>query len=219
MGVTVITGANRGIGLALTQQLSEQGHNVLAVCRTASDELKALDVPVIDGIDVTDDDLSSLSGYLGNRTVDLLINNAGLLRRTSLHTLNLADVRRQFEVNALGPLKVTHALLDYFTPGSKVVHITSRMGSIADNTSGSHYGYRMSKAAINMACKSMAIDLAPRGVAVCVLHPGFVQTGMTGGHGDVDAAFSARGLIARIAELNLENSGSFWHAQGQALPW
>jgi NAD(P)-dependent dehydrogenase (short-subunit alcohol dehydrogenase family) len=103
--------------------------------------------------------------------------------------------------------------------GSKVAHITSRMGSIGDNTSGGMYGYRMSKAALNAAAKSMALDLAPQGVMVAVLHPGFVRTGMTGGNGLVDAPESAAGLIARIDGLTAENSGTFWHMNGDVLPW
>jgi NAD(P)-dependent dehydrogenase (short-subunit alcohol dehydrogenase family) len=96
--------------------------------------------------------------------------------------------------------------------------ITSRMGSIDDNTSGGYYGYRMSKAAVNIAGKSLSIDLAGRGIAVAILHPGMVATDMTGGNG-VPVAHAARGLIRRMEELNLENSGSFWHAEGERLPW
>ena len=219
MNLTVITGANRGIGFELTRQLSDRGQSVLAVCRQSSPELDALGVELLTGFDVTSDDLSGLRQAVGERSVGLLVNNAGVLRRTALTTLDLDNVRLQFEVNTLGPLKVTHALLDNLSSGSKVVHITSRMGSVADNSSGSHYGYRMSKAALNMAAKSMSLDLESRGIAVCVLHPGFVRTGMTGGNGEVDAAFAAKGLIQRMDELNMENTGGFWHAQGQKLPW
>lgn len=219
----VVTGANRGIGLALCQQLAASGAQVVAACRQASDELRALapaGVRVLEGVDVTDDAVGEvLRAGLGDAPIDLLINNAGLLTRESLSDLDLKRVRRQFEVNTLGPLKVTAALADRLRAGGKVAIITSRMGSIDDNTSGGMYGYRMSKAAVNMAGRSLAHDLKGRGVAVAILHPGFVQTGMTGGRGDVSADVSARGLLARIEALTPETSGRFWHAQGEPLPW
>jgi NAD(P)-dependent dehydrogenase (short-subunit alcohol dehydrogenase family) len=123
------------------------------------------------------------------------------------------------EVNAYGPLRVTHELAPLLRRGSKVALITSRMGSIADNTSGGMYGYRMSKAALNAAGKSLAHDLAPLGIAVAILHPGYVKTDMTGGHGSVPPDDAARDLLRRIDELNLENTGTFWHANGSVLPW
>jgi NAD(P)-dependent dehydrogenase (short-subunit alcohol dehydrogenase family) len=137
----------------------------------------------------------------------------------SLDDAAVARIRHQFEVNALAPLRLTALLAPQFTRGAKLALITSRMGSIADNTSGSYYGYRMSKAALNAAGRSLAHDLAPRGVAVVLLHPGYVQTPMTGGRGDVDAATAASGLLARIDELTPATSGSFVHANGSPLPW
>ena len=105
------------------------------------------------------------------------------------------------------------------TPGAKVALITSRMGSIADNSSGGSYGYRMSKAALNAAGRSLAIDLAARGIAVGLLHPGYVRTDMTGGSGNVEASEAAAMLVARIDELDAAKSGSFRHANGEELPW
>jgi NAD(P)-dependent dehydrogenase (short-subunit alcohol dehydrogenase family) len=131
----------------------------------------------------------------------------------------VARIRHQFEVNALAPLRLTALLAPQFAQGAKLVLITSRMGSVADNTSGGYYGYRMSKAALNAAGRSLAHDLAPRGVAVALLHPGFVQTPMTGGRGDVDAATAASNLLARIDELTPATSGDFRHANGSPLPW
>ncbi len=128
-------------------------------------------------------------------------------------------MRRQFEVNSLGPLRVTAALRGNLGQGSKVAIVTSRMGSIEDNTSGGRYGYRMSKAAVNMAGRSLANDLKDRGVAVAILHPGFVRTEMTGHQGLIDPPESAAGLIARIDELTLETTGGFWHANGEIIPW
>jgi len=149
----------------------------------------------------------------------VLINNAGVLSDESLDDLDLDRIRRQFEVNSLGPLRVTAALRRNLRSGAKVAIITSRMGSIDDNTSGGRYGYRMSKAAVNMAGRSLAHDLRPDGIAVAILHPGFVRTGMTGHTGLIDPPESAAGIIARIDELTAETSGSFWHANGELLPW
>ncbi len=219
MGRIAITGANRGIGLELARQLSARGDEVIALVRRPSDALQDLGVEIIEGLDMSSDDLSAASDALGDRTLDVLLNNAGVLQRTSLEDLDLEAVRWQFEVNALGPLKITSALASHLIEGSKVAHVTSRMGSVADNSSGSHYGYRMSKAALNMASKSMSVDLAGRGIAVCVLHPGYVRTDMTGHNGLIDTHESAAGLIARIDELNLETSGGFWHQNGERLPW
>jgi NAD(P)-dependent dehydrogenase (short-subunit alcohol dehydrogenase family) len=219
MGLVVITGANRGIGFELAKQLSEAGEVVVAVVREPSEALSDLPVEMVTGIDVCDDDLSALSDAIGDRPIKVLINNAGLLTRTSLDKLDIESIRQQFEVNTLGPLKVTHSLLCNLSAGSKVVHITSRMGSVADNSSGSHYGYRMSKAAMNMAAKSMALDLADREIAVCALHPGYVRTRMTGHSGYIDPNEAAAGIIQRINELDLANSGSFWHQNGEELPW
>jgi NAD(P)-dependent dehydrogenase (short-subunit alcohol dehydrogenase family) len=113
---------------------------------------------------------------------------------------------------------VTEALLDNLGKGSKVAIVTSRVGSIEDNSSGGYYGYRASKTAVNQIGTNLKHDLRPRGIAVALLHPGLVATEMTGGQG-VAPADSAKGLINRIDALNLENSGSFWHAEGYKLPW
>jgi NAD(P)-dependent dehydrogenase (short-subunit alcohol dehydrogenase family) len=222
MTFSVVTGANRGIGLALVAALKERGGMVLAACRQSSPELEKLGVEVVPGVDVaTDAGLAALVAAVGTRSVDLLVNNAGILVwGDRLGELDVAGIRKQFEVNALGPLRLTDALRERLAPGAKVALITSRMGSIDDNSSGGAYGYRMSKAALNMAGKSLAIDLRGRGVALAILHPGMVKTDMTGGHGgQVDAPDAARDLLARIDALTLETTGGFWHANGQRLPW
>ncbi|BFM12348.1 SDR family oxidoreductase [Simiduia litorea] len=216
----VITGANRGIGLALTQAYLAQGHEVSALCRKASEALTASGASVVEGVDVSDaDTLTTLTDALKGQTIDILINNAGLLAGDSLGQLRWQDIEAQFAVNALGPLRVTHALLSQLTSGSKIALITSRMGSVADNSSGGYYGYRMSKAALNIAGKSLAVDLAPKGIAVAILHPGFVQTDMVGHAGDISAVDAAQRLVARIAETNLVDSGQFRHGNGDPLPW
>ncbi|MFT7624791.1 MAG: NAD(P)-dependent dehydrogenase (short-subunit alcohol dehydrogenase family) [Myxococcota bacterium] len=192
----------------------------MACCRRSSDALDGLGVRVIPDVDVSDDaSVAALAERLDGQSLDLLINNAGILEMTSLEGLDLDSCRRQFEVNSLGPLRVTHALLPNLQPDSKVAIITSRMGSIADNTSGGAYGYRMSKAAVNAAGKSLALDLAPRQIAVTVLHPGWVRTEMTRNSGLMDAHESAAGLLARIDELTLETTGRFRHMNGDPLPW
>jgi NAD(P)-dependent dehydrogenase (short-subunit alcohol dehydrogenase family) len=220
MAQVCITGANRGIGLELARQFIDRGDRVVAVCRTASAELRQLNVELWEGVDVTDDaSMAELVAGLEGRWLDILINNAGILTRESLEDLDFDRMRRQFEVNSLGPLRVTAALKPFLDRGSKVAIITSRMGSIEDNTSGSRYGYRMSKAAVNMAGRSLAHDLKSDGIAVAILHPGFVRTDMTGGDGLIDPPESAAGLIQRLDELTLENTGSFWHANGERLPW
>lgn len=219
MANVLITGANRGIGLELTKLFVARGDTVVAVVRKSSPELDALGVRVEADVDMTDDSLGGLAERIGDWPIDVLVNNAGLLKIGTLKNLDLASIRAQFEVNTLGPIKVTSALLGNLQAGAKVAHITSRMGSIADNTSGGAYGYRMSKAALNMAAMSMSHDLKQQKIAVALLHPGFVRTGMTSGNGNVDPDQSAKNLLARIDGLSLENSGSFWHAEGQILPW
>lgn len=223
MTVAAITGANRGIGLELARQLATSGTRVYAIVRRASDELKALaaeqDVTIVDDVDVTKDaDLEQLDERVRD-SLDLLICNAGILSRQTLDDLDWIAIQEQFAVNALGPLRTVDALRHKLIDGSKVGIVTSRMGSVEDNTSGSHYGYRMSKAAANMAGRSLAHDLQPGGVAVALLHPGFVRTDMTGGNGHVDPDESARGLLARLDELTLETTGRFWHMNGDELPW
>ena len=220
MATWVTTGANRGIGLALCRELARRGERVIAACRTASPELDAPEVRVEPGVDVaSDDSVSAFARRISGERVDVLVHNAGILTVESLDDLDLDRVRRQFEVNALGPLRVTRALLPAIPAGGKIAIITSLMGSMGDNGSGGSYGYRMSKAAVNAAGVSLARDLAPRGLAVAILHPGYVQTDMTGMRGNIRAADSARGLIARIDELTVETTGRFRRATGEELPW
>ena len=127
-------------------------------------------------------------------------------------------MRRQFEVNTLGPLRVIRALADNLREGSKVGIVSSRVGSIEDNGGGNNYGYRVSKTAVNMVGKNLSHDLGRRGIAVVLLHPGLVATRMTGGRG-IEPAVAAAGLIDRMDELSMETTGTFWHAEGYALPW
>ena len=220
MTTTVVTGSNRGIGLELCRQASARGDSVYALCREVSKELESLPVRIIADVDVSaDQSIQQLPSRLKGVDIDILINNAGILSRQSLDNLDLDAIRHQFEVNSLGPLKITQSLLGNLKSGAKVAIVTSRMGSIADNTSGSHYGYRMSKAAVNMAGVSLARDLESRGIAVVLLHPGYVSTDMTGHSGSVQPDESVRGLLTRIDELTMATSGSFKHMNGETLPW
>jgi NAD(P)-dependent dehydrogenase (short-subunit alcohol dehydrogenase family) len=216
----LVTGANRGIGLALCQQLAERGDQVIGACRTSSGQLDQLGVRVEEGVDVSSEDsIGSLVRRLEGQPIDVLINNAGILTRESLQSMDFSAMRLQFEVNALGPLRVSHALLPNLGPGAKVAIVTSRMGSLGDNASGGRYGYRMSKAAVNMAGVSLARDLEERGIAVALVHPGYVRTQMTRNNGIIDPPEAASGIIARIDELNMASTGSFWHSNGELLPW
>lgn len=219
----LVTGSNRGIGLEICTQLAARGDHVIATCRKASDALKTLGAEIIENVEVSDPaSLKELVKKLDGRKLDWLINNAGIAAALGISDIDVDSIesfKRFYEVNSLGPLLTTQSLLNNLSQGSKVGIITSRMGSIADNDSGGSYAYRMSKSAVNAAGKSLSIDLKPRGIAVAILHPGYVRTDMTGHNGLIDTDESARGLIARMDELNLDNSGSFWHTNGELLPW
>jgi len=219
----LITGTNRGIGLELCRQLSAKGMHVIATCRHASKELKDLNVEIIEEVEVSEPtSLAKLADTLKGRNIDWVINNAGIAGGIGLGDIDDAAVDsfiRMYRVNSLGPLLVTQALLPNLHEGSKVGIITSRMGSIDDNDSGGSYAYRMSKAAVNAAGKSLSVDLKPRGIAVAILHPGWVRTDMTGHGGLIDPDESASGLIKRMEELTLDISGGFWHTNGERLPW
>ena len=163
--------------------------------------------------------MPALQAAVGDRHIDVIINNAGILRRdNALGEIDYESMLEQYRVNTLGPLRVTEALRDNLTEGSKVAIVTSRVGSIEDNSSGGNYGYRASKAAVNMVGTNLMHELKPRGIAVVLLHPGLVATDTTGGTG-IEPSDSARGLIQRIDELSTATSGGFWHAEGYELPW
>lgn len=219
MATILITGANKGIGLQLCKQLSARGDDVIAVCRSPSAELNELGIRIIDNIDVGDAaSIERLKGEIADQPLDVLINNAGIMKSDVFGSLDYDAILEQFRVNALGPLRVTEALADNLKAGSKVAIVTSRMGSIGDNSSGGRYGYRISKTAVNQIGTNLKHELFARGIAVALLHPGMVATELTGGNG-IPPEKSAKGLIERIDALNLQSSGCFCHAEGYELPW
>lgn len=216
----VITGANRGIGLAMAKQFIQQEHNVYALCRHSSNELDQLSANIITNVDVaTDKGIDQMVTSLKDVSIDILVCNAGILRDEQLNTINVSTIREQFEVNALAPLRVVDSLLKQLSSGSKIAMITSRMGSIADNGSGGRYGYRMSKAALNAAAMSLSKDLASQNIAVGIYHPGYVQTDMVNYGGDISSTVAAERIVKLINQLSMDESGVFKHSNGQILPW
>ncbi|AVP97113.1 short-chain dehydrogenase [Ahniella affigens] len=218
----LITGAGRGIGLELTRAYRADHANVVAATRSPSDALSATGADVHVGLDLSRDaDRICLVEQVADRSFDLVILNAGVLNEDALGGLSLQVelIREQFEVNALAPILLIESLLPRLRAGCKIALMSTRMASIADNSSGDYYGYRMSKAALNIAGKSLAISLKPRDIAVFMLHPGYVQTGMTGGRGDITAAESASRLKGLLQRLDLSQTGTFWHSNGTMLPW
>ena len=221
MSTYLILGANRGIGLEFARQLKDRGEDVIATCRSTSPELNSLSVRVETNIDITSgESVIKLRENLNNTRIDALIQNAGVAESNSLSNLDPESIVHQFEVNALSPLCCVQTLLSQLSPSAKIALISSRMGSIEDNSSGGSYGYRMSKVALCMAGKSLSVDLKPRGISVAILHPGLVSTRMTRFTSNgIQPKESVKGMIQRIDELTLENTGSFWHSNGEILPW
>lgn len=216
----VIIGGNRGIGLELTKQYKEKGYDVTVLCRKSSDELTNLGVNIVEGIDITDDSLvNTISDKISLNKIDILIHNAGILKGDSFPEIDLNTMRESFEVNSLGPLRTILGLKDKLKEGSKVGIVSSRVGSIDDNSSSNNYAYRTSKTAVNMIGKCLSLDLKDKGIALALLHPGYVRTEMTNHNGLINPDESAAGLIKRMEELSLETTGIFVHTSGEKLTW
>ncbi|RKH46780.1 SDR family oxidoreductase [Corallococcus llansteffanensis] len=226
----VITGASRGIGFEFVQQLLRRGETVDAGVRAP--ELARRLEPLlhesgnrlrIHALDVTRaDSVQAFAANVCREPVDVLINNAGVQGQwVGLHELDYEDLERTFAVNALGPLRITSALLPALRHGlgRKVAHVTSRMGSLSSNTEGGAYAYRMSKAALNMGVRSMANDLRRDGLACVLLHPGWVQTDMGGVDAPLPPCTSVSGMLRVIDGLSLEHSGRFFDYEGTEVPW
>ena len=221
MAKFLITGSNRGIGLELSRQLHERGDYVIATCRNSSLELTDLGVNVIENVDISSGhSITKLKSKLKDIKLDCLIHNAGIAEYNSFDDLDPESIKKQFDINALSPLCMTRSLINLLNKKSKIAFITSRMASIDDNTSGSSYGYRMSKVALSMAAKSLSIDLIKKEIFVAILHPGLVSTRMTSfTNNGISTKESVEGLLDRIDSLDATNSGRFFHANGEILPW
>lgn len=216
----VIVGANRGIGLELVKQYQAAGHHVIAMCRNASRSLNESGCKVVENIDVTDDELiHSIADITPVESIDILIHNSGILVPDNINGIDFDSMRRHFDVNSLGALRTVLGLQDKLKNGSKVGIVSSRVGSIDDNNGSNNYAYRVSKTAVNMIGKCLSIDLRDAGVAVALLHPGYVRTEMTWNNGLIDADEAARGMIKRMEELSLDTSGIFVHSSGEVLTW
>lgn len=214
----LITGANRGIGLAFAKAYSARGETVLGTARDPAKATELAEVAEVFPCDVSDDaSVAALGEFLENRPIDLLLNNAGILRGDSLDAFDTETLLAQYNTNAVGILRVTATVRDNLSDSARVVNITSRMGSITDNTSGRMYGYRASKAAVNMITKGLALDLAP--IPVMAIHPGYVQTEMTGGRGDISPDEAVARMVSVIDQLDASRTGTFWHRDGYELPW
>jgi NAD(P)-dependent dehydrogenase (short-subunit alcohol dehydrogenase family) len=225
----VVTGANRGIGLELARQLIARGYEVDGGARDPDQagELRSTGARV-HALDVSDgDSVAAFAAALGDAAVDLVINNAGVnggpaqsLPRLA-ESLALDNVLQTFNTNAAGALRVCVALLPHVRRGrgKKLVHITSGMGSIGDNGSGGSYAYRMSKVALNMMSKSLAVDLRGEGIVSVVINPGWVQTDMGGARATISVEESVKHILARIDETTLEQSGEFLNWKGNRYPW
>ena len=227
----LVTGANRGLGLEFVRQYAGDGWKVWAACRSpkSAKELKALQAQHADGIsilalDVTDSDsIRSAAAQLRGEPIDLLLNNAGVggPPAQKIGSLDYAAWARVIDANVLGPARVVEAFVGNVAKGrgKRIVTLTSRMGSIEDNTSGGSYAYRSSKAGVNAVMKSFSIDLAPRGITCVVVHPGWVRTDMGGAGGKLAPAESVKALRALIDSLKAKDTGKFFDYDGSELPW
>ena len=225
-----LTGSRRrpsereGLGLGLASEFVAQGWAVTATVRSAAQQapLQALPGVRVEQLEMTDPaSLEQLAQRLSGQQFDVIFVNAGVAGPSHHSTAQASaeEMGQLFLTNAVAPLRVAEALVPLMGQGSKIANITSRMGSIGDNDSGGSYGYRMSKTALNAAGKSLAVDLKKHGIAVALLHPGWVNTEMVNFNGLIEPEEAAAGLQARMDELNLENSGGFWHSNGDQLPW
>jgi NAD(P)-dependent dehydrogenase (short-subunit alcohol dehydrogenase family) len=228
MKTMVITGANRGIGLALTKIFADNDYRILATYRDETSAKELIDLSkknpsvVVTNADVaTDKGLGALKYELRELqgSIDILINNAGIMGESakSLKDLDIEKVAETINVNSLGAMRVTKLALPYLKAGSKIAHVSSLMGSVSDNQSGGYYDYRMSKTALNMFNKSLSKEL-PEMICL-VLHPGWVQTDMGGKNAPVAVSESAQGLYQVITNAKLEQTGHFIDFKGKDLSW
>lgn len=220
----LITGANRGLGLEFARQYAADGWNVIGTARSPekADELSALSVEVVQ-LDVANPaSVDALAELLAGRPIDLLINNAGIFPRANkIGDIDFDDYSRTIAVNVLGPVRVTRALLANLRLGKSrtIVNITSRLGSIALNDSGNFYGYRESKAALNMFTRTLSIELAAESFTCLTIHPGWVKTDMGGTNANLTPEESIRGMRDVIQKLGPADTGTYWSYSGEKVPW
>ena len=226
MAVFLVIGADRGIGLSISRQLAARGETVVPVCLGRGEAYNGAAVDVIPSIDVTSGTaVARMAEALAARgdSIDCLIHVAGVLGLDELGRIDFDDVRRQIEINTIGPLRAIEAVLPHLAADARIGIVTSRVGSLSDNGSGQMYAYRVSKAGANMVALNLHHDLSKRGIAVAALHPGMVATDLTKDYpGDFDYISpdeAAEGLIRRMDALSLETLGRFWHANGEELTW
>jgi NAD(P)-dependent dehydrogenase (short-subunit alcohol dehydrogenase family) len=228
MATVLITGANRGLGLEFCKQYAADGWRVLACCRrpdTAASLLADYPQVSVRSLDVSDfKQIDNLALELRDTPIDVLINNAGIYGDSLGHAFGHLDYdawARTFKINTQAPVKMAEAFLPNLKRGEKklLVSITSQMGSIADNGSGGSILYRTSKAALNAAMKSLAIDLEEQSIGVILLHPGWVKTDMGGEHALIGPSASIAGLRRVIESFTLPQTGSFLKYDGSLLPW
>jgi NAD(P)-dependent dehydrogenase (short-subunit alcohol dehydrogenase family) len=225
-----LTGANRGIGLEFTRQLTDRGDEVIATARSPqqADKLQSLaeeesrEIKIAQ-LDVTDTDgIQRLARDLSGDSIDVLINNAGqMMDGGTPGDIKYDNIVKNTDVNAVGPLRVIDAFLPAIREGEdkKIVNITSKMGSIADNRSGGSYAYRTSKAALNMVTKSLAVDLESEDITALILHPGWVKTRMGGQNALITVEKSVRNMLDVIDDAGLEQSGQFFEWNGNRVDW
>lgn len=231
MRTVLITGTNRGLGLEFVRQYSAAGWRVIACCRDpgSAHELKRIRQDFSDSVDIFPLDVSdldaigALSLQLKGMPVDVLINNAGAYGspRHDFNNIDYLDWQQTFLINTLAPMKIAEVFVDNVTDSRlrKMIFLTSKMGSLADNTSGGSYIYRSSKSALNAVTKSLSIDLMPRGISVLTLHPGWVKTDMGGPHALITTRESVESIRSLIEDLSLDTTGRFLDYQGNIIPW
>ena len=230
MATVLITGTNRGIGLEFVKQYAEDGWRVIACCRKPeqANDLKAL-VDQFDQIEVraldvsSQDQIKALAKELSDIAIDLLINNAGYYgsKGSNLGGIDREEWLKVLEINTLAPLFVTEAFVDHIAQSENkmIAILTSKMGSVEDNTSGGSYLYRSSKAGVNQIAKSLSIDLEGQGIKVALLHPGWVQTDMGGANALINTETSVSGMKSILDNFDQSSSGSFLAFDGQSIPW
>jgi len=228
MTTVLVTGANRGLGYEFVKQYSENKFDVFACCRNVNEAKKLKELAEISvNIKIYELDvgnvktIKSLSQQLKNEKIDVLINNAGIYRSSTVGNINYDEWIESFKVNTIAPYQIVENFLEQIINSDlkKVVSITSKMGSIDDNTSGGSYIYRSSKTALNSMMRSLTHDLKNQGVATLTLHPGWVRTDMGGPGGWINSIESVQGMIKQIDKLTIDDSGKYLDYAGKTINW